>query len=169
MSWLRTQATLRHILDFGGGRSLETVAYRHDFDRTWRKVNRLGSANIADVLRDPTSARNQLLYRVLTLAPDALPDEAIWIGPNHRTFVSQGLATRGQAAVRRRGAVASGWRWARACTTTRSSGGTARSPSWPRAAALVRGPGDTLITANGRGADHRAWPCTPSTPSPGGS
>ena len=53
MKWHRTQVALRHMLDFGGGSSIETMAYRHDFDRTWRKVNRLGSANIADVLRDP--------------------------------------------------------------------------------------------------------------------
>jgi Fe(3+) dicitrate transport protein len=151
MSWLRTQVVLRHILDFGGGRSLETVAYRHDFDRTWRKVNRLGSANISDVLRDPTSARNQLLYRVLTLAPDALPDEPIWIGPNHRTFVSQGLSTVGK--LRFSGAGLSqrlevGARLHYDSIERRHS----EEPFLAQSGGLVRGPGDTLVTANGRGA-----------------
>ncbi len=150
MTWLRTQGTLRHVLDFGSGRSLETVAYRHDFDRTWRKVSRLGSAAIGDVLRDPTSARNQVLYGVLTLAPDAQPDEAIWIGPNHRTFVSEGLATVGRlrfgGAVTQR--VEIGARLHFDSIERRHS----EDPFLAQGGTLVRGPGDTLITANGRGA-----------------
>jgi Fe(3+) dicitrate transport protein len=93
MKWWRTQLALRHILDFGGGRSVETTVYRHDFDRTWKKVNRTDVGDIGEVLRSPTGGRNALGYKVLTLAPDAPTDRAVFIGPNHRVFISQGVQT----------------------------------------------------------------------------
>jgi Fe(3+) dicitrate transport protein len=152
MDWLRTQIQLRHVLDFGGGRNLETVAYRHDLDRTWRKVNRLGSGNIADVLRDPSSGRNQLLYRVLTLAPDAPPEEAIWIGPNHRTFVSQGLASL--AKLRFGGALAHRAELGARLHYDRIDRRHSEEPFVAQEGALARGPGEPLVTADGRGAAH---------------
>jgi Fe(3+) dicitrate transport protein len=91
MQWRRTQAQLRHALDFGGGRSLETTAYRHDLDRTWNKVNRFAGAAISDVLQNPTG-RNAIFLAILRGEQDnTLPEETLFIGPNRREFVSQGL------------------------------------------------------------------------------
>ncbi len=91
MDWHRTQAVLSHVFE-SGALAVTTSAYRHDFDRTWRKVNRFEGASIADVLADPTSARNAIYYSVLTGQLDtSTAQETLLIGPNHRVFVSQGV------------------------------------------------------------------------------
>ncbi len=91
MEWHRTQVVLRHEFE-SGALAVTTQAYRHDLDRTWRKVNRFQGAAIANVLADPTSARNSIYYGVLTGQLDAsAPEQTLLIGPNHRTFVAQGL------------------------------------------------------------------------------
>ncbi len=91
MAWNRTQVVLSHHLD-ADALAVTTSAYRHDFHRVWRKVNRFRGTDIASVLEDPTSARNAIYYGVLTGAIDAsTPEETLLIGPNDRTFVSQGL------------------------------------------------------------------------------
>ncbi|WP_434383676.1 TonB-dependent receptor family protein [Melittangium boletus] len=91
MVFYRTQGVLSHVLerdDF----TLTTSVYRQDIDREWRKVNRFRGASIADVLGDPTSARNSIYYGVLTGQIDASTrQETLMIGPNHRVFVSQGV------------------------------------------------------------------------------
>lgn len=91
MGWHRTQAVLSHVFE-SGALAVTTTAYRHDFDRTWRKVNRFEGTDIARVLSDPTSARNAIYYGVLTGQLDSsTPQETLLIGPNHRVFVSQGV------------------------------------------------------------------------------
>jgi Fe(3+) dicitrate transport protein len=91
MEWHRTQVVLRHDLELGA-LTVTTQAYRHDLARIWRKVNRFQGAAIANVLADPTSARNSIYYGVLTGQLDSsTPEETLLIGPNNRTFVSQGL------------------------------------------------------------------------------
>ena len=56
------RSVLSHVVDFGGGSSIETAVYRHDFDRTWRKVNAVkllpARLDIFEVLRNPTAGRN---------------------------------------------------------------------------------------------------------------
>ena len=96
MQWWRTQVALRHVLDFGGGRNLTTTVYRHDLDRRWNKVNRLDVGEISDVLRAPPGLQTRLgLGReALKLSPDAAGVK-IFIGPNHRDFISQGVQTVG--------------------------------------------------------------------------
>jgi len=87
----RTQVVLSHLLE-AGTLAVTTTAYRQDFARVWRKVNRFRGTSIADVLADPTSARNAIYYGVLTGELDSSSSqEALLIGPNDRTFVSQGL------------------------------------------------------------------------------
>ncbi|MCP3140795.1 TonB-dependent receptor family protein [Pyxidicoccus xibeiensis] len=87
----RTQVALSHVLE-AGALAVTTTAYRHDFARVWRKVNRFRGVSIADVLADPTSARNAIYYGVLTGELDASSSqEELLIGPNDRGFVSQGL------------------------------------------------------------------------------
>ena len=91
MEWHRTQVVLRHDLELGA-LTVTTQAYRHDLARIWRKVNRFQGASIANVLADPTSARNSIYYGVLTGQLDSsAPEETLLIGPNNRAFVSQGL------------------------------------------------------------------------------
>jgi Fe(3+) dicitrate transport protein len=91
MEWHRTQVVLRHDLELDT-LTVTTQAYRHDLHRIWRKVNRFQGAAIANVLADPTSARNSIYYGVLTGQLDSsAPEETLLIGPNNRQFVSQGL------------------------------------------------------------------------------
>lgn len=100
MQWHRTQAVASYQGDFGAWR-VDAAAYRHDLTRTWRKVNRLGGAAIADVLANPTSPRNAIYYGVLTGEMDSSgAADTIHIGPNRREFVSQGV----QAVAAWRGA-----------------------------------------------------------------
>jgi len=91
MKWHRTQAVLSHVLE-AGTLAVTTSVYRHDLARVWRKVNRFRGASIASVLADPTSARNAIYYGVLTGELDSSSSQdALLIGPNDRTFVSQGI------------------------------------------------------------------------------
>jgi Fe(3+) dicitrate transport protein len=71
---------------------IKTSVYRFDYQRTWSKLNRLGNADAATVLRsgnDPTYAG---YYAVLTgRADSSSAADTLFIGPNNRTFVSQGV------------------------------------------------------------------------------
>ncbi|GHG82027.1 TonB-dependent receptor [Comamonas sp. JC664] len=91
MKWHRTQVVLSHELE-AGSLAVTTSVYRHDLSRAWRKVNRFRGTSVSSVLADPTSARNAIYYGVLTGELDsASSQEALMIGPNDRTYVSQGL------------------------------------------------------------------------------
>ena len=97
MEWWRTQAVLKHVIDFGDGSNIETAVYRHDFDRTWNKVNAVkllpARLDIFEVLRNPTAGRNPFAVQALQLDPATDPTARVVIGPNHRVFVSQGVAS----------------------------------------------------------------------------
>jgi len=91
MEWNRTQLDLRYRAQL---RDVEFLAivYRHDLHRVWKKVNGFRGAALPDVLRNPTVGTNAIFYGVLTgkLQPST-QDELLMIGPNDRTFVSQGV------------------------------------------------------------------------------
>lgn len=90
----RTSLVLSHTVDFSGVAKLTTHAYRHDFARVWRKVNRFQGASLLGVLREPELAENRELYDVLTGEIDsATGRDVLLIGPNDRTFESQGIAS----------------------------------------------------------------------------
>jgi Fe(3+) dicitrate transport protein len=92
MQWHRTAVSLAHRVTFSPDFSVLTTLYRHDLDRTWNKVNRLGGASIASVLSDPTAGQNRIYAGVLRGELASQGDEQkVYIGPNHRVFVSQGL------------------------------------------------------------------------------
>lgn len=94
MRWHRTALSVSHLASFGRNVTLETTAYRHDLDRSWRKVNAFGGTSIADVLSDPTTPRNAIYYGVLTGQGDTSgSSDTLLIGPNKRLFVSQGVQT----------------------------------------------------------------------------
>ncbi len=71
---------------------LKTNVYRFDYHRRWNKLNRLGGAGMSTVLanaEDPTYAG---YHAVLTgRADSSSPADTLFIGPNDRTFVSQGM------------------------------------------------------------------------------
>jgi Fe(3+) dicitrate transport protein len=88
----RWSMVARHLLDFGGGKTIETTAYRHQFDRTWRKVNRFGNKQIATVLNNPNTVQNSIYLGVLRGEMDSVGGgDTIYIGPNQRRFVSEGV------------------------------------------------------------------------------
>jgi Fe(3+) dicitrate transport protein len=94
MRWVRTQGQLRYGLSFGPA-EVDVVAYRHDLDRTWRKVNGVrGAPNLHDVLSFADVGTNPLwLSRLQSGAERPDDDGAVLIGPNDRTYFSHGVAT----------------------------------------------------------------------------
>jgi Fe(3+) dicitrate transport protein len=92
----RISVVLSHQLDLPRQHAkLTTNVYRHDYARTWRKLNRFGGAGILNVLRDPSAPANAGLLGVLKGEQDsATGSDSLWVGPNDRTFVSQGVQTQ---------------------------------------------------------------------------
>ncbi|MBM4281587.1 MAG: TonB-dependent receptor [Deltaproteobacteria bacterium] len=100
MRWTRTQAQLRWGMTTDAV-DVDVVAYRHDLDRTWTKVNGVrGGPNLHDVLGLPSAGANAL-FRARLDALDERPDDdrAVLIGPNHRTYWSHGIAALGRLAL----------------------------------------------------------------------
>lgn len=94
MRWHRTQIALTHDWRPAPNVRLETTAYRHDLSRIWRKFNGLRGADVSDVLAAPGSGTNAVFYSVLSGAVDSSSaGEEILVGPNDRTYVSQGVQT----------------------------------------------------------------------------
>lgn len=102
MKWHRTSIAATHKVRFSKQLEMTTTLYRHDLDRTWRKVNGFAGANILDVLANPDTPRNRVFLGTLRgeLDSSAGDPQTILIGPNHRVFVSQGLQTQVRAAAR---------------------------------------------------------------------
>lgn len=94
MTWFHTAFAATHVMTASPELSVTTTVYRNDFSRTWRKVNRFRGADIFDVLNRSTTPRNQVYHGVLRGQDSTTPDEALFIGPNSRVFVSQGVETR---------------------------------------------------------------------------
>ena len=91
----RTSAVLTHVMHPTRNMTVTTNAYRHDFHRTWRKVNRFRGANLFDVLSDAESAQNAVYRAILAGEADTSnPNEILMIGPNQRELVSQGIDSR---------------------------------------------------------------------------
>ena len=91
----RTSGVLTHVMHPVRGMTVTTNAYRHDFHRTWRKVNRFRGANLFDVLSDAESSQNAVYRAILAGEADTSnPNEVLMIGPNQREFVSQGIDSR---------------------------------------------------------------------------
>ena len=90
----RFSVVATHHARLGAAFDITTNVYRHDYHRVWRKVNGVRGAEIHDVLTNPNAPANSLFYGVLTGATDSAgAEQAILIGPNDRTFVSQGVQT----------------------------------------------------------------------------
>ncbi len=92
----RTSLSLTHELkSYKDDYELRTTIYRNDFFRIWRKFNRLGGASAASVLTNPGDPTNAAYYAVLSGQADSSSAlDTLWIGPNQREFVSQGISSR---------------------------------------------------------------------------
>jgi Fe(3+) dicitrate transport protein len=91
----RTSAVVTHVMHPLRGMTVTTNLYRHDFHRTWRKVNRFRGANLFEVLSDAESSQYAVYAAILAGHADtANPNEVLMIGPNQREFVSQGIDSR---------------------------------------------------------------------------
>ena len=93
MSWWRTQAELAYSLQQGDAIEVEARAYRHDFDRTWRRLDRFRSGPaLTEVLANPDAGQAAVLAAILRGEQDALlPNQALLVNNNNRRFVSQGV------------------------------------------------------------------------------
>jgi Fe(3+) dicitrate transport protein len=91
----RTSVVLTHVMHPTRGMSVTTNAYRHDFHRIWRKVNRFRGANLFEVLSDAESSQYAVYNAILAGQADtANANEVLMIGPNQREFVAQGIDSR---------------------------------------------------------------------------
>jgi Fe(3+) dicitrate transport protein len=115
MAWWRTRAQLRYQVISGEDFELNVIAYRHDFERTWTRLDRFcdrigraaGSADDAPfacssgpgldlILGDPTGARGAY-YEILSGIADSDPSSPLrmLLVHNHRTFAAQGIQAAG--------------------------------------------------------------------------
>lgn len=98
MSNHRTSIVLTHVYEPSEHLSITTNVYRHDYSRTWRKVNRFDSDDIAlfDVLtRRDGGGINDTFLSLLTGEQDSMgADQQLRIGPNERQFASAGVESR---------------------------------------------------------------------------
>lgn len=95
MQWHRTSVVLSDTIDFDEDWSLTTSLYRHDLDRTWRKVNGFRGDSLYGALTRPEDGRNAIYVAILQgreMTADS--QQALYVGPNQRGFVSQGFDTR---------------------------------------------------------------------------
>jgi Fe(3+) dicitrate transport protein len=91
----RIAGVVTHVVEPSEALSITTDVYRHDYYRIWRKANHFRGADLFDVLTDPETPRHQLFYSVLTGETDsATPQETLFIGPNEREYVSEGVQTK---------------------------------------------------------------------------
>ncbi len=109
MSWWRTQLQLRHTLEVGEGFVLRSAAYRHDLDRSWLKVNAMGSlplpgvpqsrVDLFDVLNEADRGVNALYASVLRGVEDGgldpTAEDYVLIGTNARYFGATGVQSVG--------------------------------------------------------------------------
>ena len=105
MRWYRTGVAVFHRVEPAPRVTITTTLYRNDFWRRWRKVNgfrggALGGVQLFEVLRNPETGDNRRLHALLTGQEDSSTlEDAILIGPNERSFVSQGLMSKVELAA----------------------------------------------------------------------
>ncbi len=94
MRWTRTALQLDYDLALDDI-ELTLTAYRHDFHRSWYKLNRFRGAELRDVLANPDDGQLAVFLAVLRGELDSEGrGQTLLVGDNDRTFVSQGVQTR---------------------------------------------------------------------------
>lgn len=95
MRWTRTALRLDYTLGIGSDVDLAFTAYRHDFERSWFKLNRFRGAELRDVLQNPDDGQLAVYLAVLRGELDSEGrGQTLLVGDNARTFVSQGVQGR---------------------------------------------------------------------------
>lgn len=99
MNWDHQKFQLRHTLQLSETGLLESVAYRHNFNRTWNRLDRFRgggvASSLANVLNNPDSAPN--FYDILVGNLDSADlgtNGQLVLANNHREFFSQGVQTK---------------------------------------------------------------------------
>ncbi|MEM9696045.1 MAG: ligand-gated channel protein, partial [Myxococcota bacterium] len=92
--WDRFLIEVGHSLVVRDVVEVSTTFYRHDFSRDWFRLNRFAAGPAPfEVLLDPTGEAAAFFDVLQGAADTATLGQAIGIGSNDRTFVSQGLQT----------------------------------------------------------------------------
>lgn len=93
MNWWRSQAELTHIVDEGRLISVETRLYRHDFHRSWYRLDHFANGpSLSAILANPDSGTPALLADVLRGDENAdAPSETLVMTDNDRRFASEGI------------------------------------------------------------------------------
>lgn len=99
MKWHRTSVVVSHDFEPAYWLSISTQAYRHDLSRRWSKSNHFGGASLFDVLTDPSGANAPYVAVLEGTADSASPEQQLYVGPNQRDFVSQGVQSRAEATA----------------------------------------------------------------------
>ncbi len=99
MSWNHQTYQVRHNLQVSNTGLIETVAYRQNFDRTWRRLDRFRDPNpnraFTKILNDPSS--EPIFYDILRGNRDSAEvgsNGELLLANNHRVFYSQGLQSK---------------------------------------------------------------------------
>lgn len=106
MEWWRTRVQLRYELDAGDDFRLVVTGYRHDFERTWQRLDRfctsfapcIAGPGFDEILADPSGSR-QVYYEILSGQLDTSGSQRLLVVQNHRTFVSQGVQAVGTGRI----------------------------------------------------------------------
>lgn len=97
MRWHRTSVVVSHVIEPSYGLTITTDAYRHDLARIWSKANHFGGASLFQVLTNPDAAASAPFLAILRGEADTASDaELLYVGPNERNYVSQGVQTRAE-------------------------------------------------------------------------
>ncbi len=98
MNWDHQKFQIRHNLQLSETGLLESVAYRHNFNRTWKRLDRFrgaGAPALSALLNNPNSAPD--FFDILTGQRDSIELGAsgdLALANNHREYFSQGLQTK---------------------------------------------------------------------------
>jgi Fe(3+) dicitrate transport protein len=97
MQWKHEQVQIEHNLQISSNSQIKTTIYRHDFHRTWFRMDRFtgSSPSLYDVLGDPQA--NPAFYNILTGKSDSSTQAGngnLVAMNNDRAFYSQGIQTR---------------------------------------------------------------------------
>ena len=104
MDWWRSQAQLAYTFEAGESLHVRVVAYRHDFERAWRKLNSIqGRPALRDLLNDPTGIQ-AIDVAVLGGEEDSDPRNPLLIGTNGRAFFAQGVEASARYTIQSEGA-----------------------------------------------------------------
>jgi Fe(3+) dicitrate transport protein len=99
MNWDHQKFQIRHNLQLSETALLETVAYRHNYNRTWARMDKFFGGNAANsftnVLNNPSS--QPAFYNILIGAADSASQGSggqLELASNKREFFSQGVQSK---------------------------------------------------------------------------